>query len=125
MLHQTLLNNLREMQEDQNTVRKQRAGRADYFCSSASAEDPASGGVEHAPVGRALAGSADVAGVAVASGGDSPEDSIAICLTRSVGTSNIPKLLNSNLHVQPGSTIGERAQGHITKSQWRSDIRAP
>lgn len=116
VLHQTLLNNLREMQEDQNTVRKQRAGRADYFCSSAAAEDSASGAVENAPVSRALAGSADVAGVTIASGRDSPEDNVAICLTRSVGTNNIPKLLHSNLHVQPGSTIGEHAQGHMTKS---------
>lgn len=107
VLHQTLLNNLREIQEDQNTVRKQRAGRADYICST-PAEDQASGGVEHALVSSALAGSADVAGVAVASGsgGAMSMDKIAVCLTRSIGCNNIPKILNSNLHIQPGSTIG-------------------
>ena len=113
MLHQTLLNNLREMQEDQNTVRKQRAGRADYFCSSAStaAEDQASGGVEHV-LAASLAGSADIGGIAVASGSDM--DKIALCLTRSVGCNNIPKLPDGNLHVQPGSTtIGESTQRHM------------
>lgn len=112
MIHQTVLKNLREMQEDQNTIRKQRAGRADYYCSSASAagDDQASGGVEHGSVRGMLVGSADVAGIAVASANDDDMDNIAVCLTRSVGCSNVPKLLNSELHIQPGSTIGEDIQ---------------
>ena len=101
-VHQTLLKNLREMQEDQNTVRKQRAGRADYNYNVMTYGSGTTADI--APV--SAASSAAVAAAAAATGGTAMEK-IAICLTRSVGCNNVPKLLQSNLHLTPSSTIGK------------------
>ena len=87
--HQELLKNLKEMQEDQKTVRKQRAGRADY--------------IYNGDVGSALT---DIAAARMG-GASGSGANINICLTRSVGCSNVPKLVRSDINIKHDTTIGK------------------